>query len=70
MNEGEEQAHGEVGEPVHAAAHHEGRGPRGLQEDLRDEQRGDGAWGERELYSPRRSCPARVPEPPLGARWG
>lgn len=52
LNEGEEQAHGEVGEPVDTASHHEGRRPGGLQEDLGDEQRRDGALGkEGQLYS-------------------
>lgn len=31
-----------------AAPHHEGGRPGGLQEDLGDEQRGDGTWGEGE----------------------
>lgn len=75
LNEGEEQAHGEVGEPVDAAPHHEGGWPGGLQEDLGDEQRGDGTLGGK-----RGSCtPRRQSEPPKGAgapavceepRWG
>lgn len=47
LNEREDQAHGEVGKPVDTATHHEGRRPGGLQEDLRDEQRGDGTLGGR-----------------------
>jgi hypothetical protein len=42
LNERKDQAHGEVGEPVDTATHHEGGWPGGLQEDLSDEQSGDG----------------------------
>ena len=42
LDEWEDQAHSEVREPVNSTRHHVGSWPGGLQEDLGDEQCGDG----------------------------
>ena len=45
LNEGEDEPHSEVREPVDTASDHVGGWPGGLQEDLSDEQGRDGACG-------------------------
>lgn len=66
LDEGEDQAHGEVGQPVHASPHHEGRRPGGLQEDLGDEQRGDGTWGRGRVGEEEQLPPLEAAKPPKG----
>lgn len=68
LNEWEDQAHGEVGEPVDAAPHHVGGWPGGLQEDLGDEQRGDGALWVQRGGRGRAVCPEDVASPQTP--WG
>lgn len=57
-----------------AAPHHEGGRPGGLQEDLGDEQRGDGTCGDRAGEEAERSSPEaeqahRRPRSPCRVRW-
>lgn len=72
LNEWEDQAHSEVGEPVDTAPHHVGGRPGGLQEDLGDEQCGDRTWGRRgrAVFPAGRASPQRVLEalPMQGSR--
>ena len=65
MDEWEDQAHSEVREPVNSTRHHVGSWPGGLQEDLGDEQCGDGTWGGTGIadFSVGQASPPRVLEP-------
>lgn len=57
LDEGEDEAHDEVGEPVDRARHDEGRRPLGLLEELAGQDKGDAACRESrgaELVTPRR----------------
>lgn len=44
LYEGEEEAHGEVGQPVYGPGDHEGSRPVGLFEELPGQDEGDPAW--------------------------
>lgn len=57
LYEREEEAHGEVGQPVYGAGDHEGGGPVGLFKELPGQDEGDTAWQrqERRLRSRLRS---------------
>lgn len=63
LDEGEDEAHREVGQPVDCAPHHEGGRTGGLQEGLSDNQWGDGTYiGKGGLFSGTQS-----PSPMWGA---
>lgn len=51
LYEREQEAHGEVGQPVHGAGDHEGSRPVGLLEQLPGQDEGDPAWHRQERRS-------------------
>lgn len=70
LDEGEEEAHGEVGEPVDGASYDEGRRPLGLLEELAGQDKGDAACRENrgaELVT-RRRRPYRQPPSPVAGQ--